>query len=165
MLGLLITPDHRSNANVCWSNYGCTVGRYDKALPLSEEAVLLTRRVLGPAEEEAAHAIGSLAAVWHLMGHHERALPLHEEALVIRERLLGPSHLDTMNSMHGLGQCLVALGEHQSGLAKLEGVANRAQRVLGATHPSTEHFKKGLEDARVGNRDAQRKRRGVTVRV
>ncbi|KOO32786.1 sodium channel protein type 9 subunit alpha [Chrysochromulina tobinii] len=105
------------------------VGRYEAALPLSEEAVALTRGTLaGPDRVEGtAHAIGSLAAVLHLMGEPSRARQLHEEALQMRRRLLGPSHLDTMNSEHGLGQCLISVGESTAGLAMLEDVVARAR--------------------------------------
>ena len=137
------------------------VGDCDAALPLSEEAVALTRRSLEPGaadddQEAAAHAIGSLAAVLHLKGEHARAKPLHEEALDIRLRLLGPSHLDSMNSCHGLGQCLVALGDRRNGLAMLEELAARARLVLGESHPSTMHFARGRAEALSGQRDALR---------
>ena len=136
------------------------VGRYEAALPLSEEAVALTRGTLaGPDRVEGtAHAIGSLAAVLHLMGEPRRARQLHEEALQMRRRLLGPSHLDTMNSEHGLGQCLISVGESTTGLAMLEDVVARARKVLGQEHPSTVHFVQGLADAQAGRREERRAR-------
>ena len=77
------------------------VGRYEAALPLSEEAVALTRGTLaGPDRVEGtAHAIGSLAAVLHLMGEPRRARQLHEETLQMRRRLLGRGLLGPVHQL------------------------------------------------------------------
>jgi len=102
----------------------------------------------GTEPEQAAHAIGSLAAVHSHMGHFAMALPLREEALELRRRLLGEAHLDTLNSMHGLGRCLVGVGERVPRLEMLEAVVATARRVLGEAHPTTKHFAEGLAKVR-----------------
>ena len=110
--------------------------------------VATTRRTRGADCEEAAHTIGSLAAVLNNVGEYARARPLWEEALQLRLRLLGPSHLDTLNSQHGVGQCLVGLGEIDAGLSLLEATSTAARRVFGPGHESVRHFDEGLETAR-----------------
>jgi len=124
-------------------------GSYEAALTLSEEVVAATRRAMGdePAGEEAAHSIGSLAAVHNLMGNCALAEPLHREALGIRQRLLGSEHVDTLNSMYGLAHSLFGLGRHVEALDMLQRVAAAARRLLGDTHPTAQHFANGLAAA------------------
>jgi hypothetical protein len=106
------------------------MGNLDEALQLSSEVVAATRRAVrvgrgegrgggeddgedgedGEAWEEAAHAIGSLAAIHAMMGNYEESRPMQEEVLEWRRRVLGMEHLDTLNSTFGLGQCLIGLG-------------------------------------------------------
>ena len=63
-----LTLDALTNLALVYSE----VGNYDAALPLSEEVVATTRRTRGADCEEAAHAIGSLAAVLNNVGEYAR---------------------------------------------------------------------------------------------
>ena len=133
-------------------------GSYEVALKLSEEVVAATRRTMGdePAGEEAAHSIGSLAAVHNLMGNCQLAEPLHREALQIREQLLGSEHVDTLNSTYGLAHSILGLGRHAEALGMLERVASAANKLLGAAHPTAQHFANGLQKAQAKVSAAQR---------
>jgi tetratricopeptide (TPR) repeat protein/transcriptional regulator with XRE-family HTH domain len=99
-------------------------GRYAEAQALSERALAVGERALGPDHVGIALSLNNLGNAHWDQGRYAQALPLHARALAIRERALGPDHPDVASSLNNLanvhfdqGRYAEALPQHQRALA------------------------------------------------
>src|SRR5258708_1655084 len=76
-------------------------GAYEQALPLSQRALAIRERVLGPQHPDTAQSLNNLAALYYEQGNYTNALPLLQRALSIYEKLLGSDHPNTINARIG----------------------------------------------------------------
>ena len=60
-----------------------------------EEALSISRRVLGADHPETATSQNNLAVLYRAQGRYAEAAPLYKEAVEIMERLLGAEHPNT----------------------------------------------------------------------
>jgi serine/threonine-protein kinase len=88
-----------------------SIGVYDRAQSLLEDALKLRRRTLGAEHPDVAESLHHLGALVYEKGDYVRSETLLREALELRRRLLGAEHLHTADSMAGLGRALIALGK------------------------------------------------------
>ena len=75
-------------------------GEYDRALPLYEECLAKSKRVLGEDHPNTLESLNNLAFIFYSKGEYDRALPLFEECLAKRKRVLGDDHPDTLESLN-----------------------------------------------------------------
>ena len=77
-------------------------GKYDDALALTEQALNLRERVLGPDHTDVAHTLHLLAVIYDDKSDYDKAEPLNVRALAIREKVLGLEHPDVAQSLFNL---------------------------------------------------------------
>ena len=71
------------------------LGEYTQAEPLYEQALEISRRVLGDDHPDTAGSLNNLAVFYYAQRHFAQAEPLLKEAVEIAERVLGAEHPDT----------------------------------------------------------------------
>ncbi|HEU0178664.1 MAG TPA: serine/threonine-protein kinase [Blastocatellia bacterium] len=87
-----------------------SIGLYDRAQPLMEEALKLRRQALGNESPDVATSLNHLGEVGRLKGDYARSEPLFREALAMRRKLLGDESKDVAESLHKMGVLLVDRG-------------------------------------------------------
>jgi tetratricopeptide (TPR) repeat protein len=95
------------------------------ARPLSERALAICEKVLGPEHPVTATSLGKLARLLQAQGDLAAARPLYERVLAIREKVLGPEHRETKTARKNLARLL------PSRAASLERLYQVARRWLG----------------------------------
>ena len=88
-------------------------GKYQEAIPLAEQVVVLTRRSRGPEHPDTATSLENLGQLYYCIGDYAKAELLYQQALRISEKVLGPDHPGTatsLNGLAGLGKARRALG-------------------------------------------------------
>ncbi len=71
-------------------------GRYAAAEPLYQQALELSKRLLGTEHPDVAFSLNNLAALYDSQGRYAEAEPLYLQALEIAERQLGVNHPNTI---------------------------------------------------------------------
>jgi tetratricopeptide (TPR) repeat protein len=112
-------------------------GDYNGALPLSEEALVVARRMKGDDHPNTLSSISNLATLHTDIGNHHLALSLHTEALAGSRRLLGDAHPDTLSSICNIAALHSDMGNHDLALPLYEEAVAGSRRVLGNAHPET----------------------------
>ena len=79
-------------------------GMYDRALPIYEDCLAKTKRVLGEDHPNTLISLNNLAGLFCSMGEYDRALPLYEDCLAKRKRVLGEDHPHTLASLGNLAE-------------------------------------------------------------
>ena len=97
-------------------------GKFNEAIPIAQEAVELSEKVLGPDHADTATALNNLAMLYLSLGDYAKAEPLFQRALNIREKALGPDHADTAAALNNLGELYRSMGNY----AKAEPLFQRA---------------------------------------
>lgn len=95
MLSFQILPPEHEEIAVTMSNLAVVykaLGQLDKALPLYQESLDMTRRRLPPDHPEVATSVNNLGGLYLACGDYEQALELCLEALDMRRRVLDPNH-------------------------------------------------------------------------
>lgn len=77
-------------------------GKYDEAVTLTERAMAIREKVLGPDHLEVADSLHALASLYDDQSDYVKAEPLNLRALAIREKALGPEHPDLAKSLYNL---------------------------------------------------------------
>jgi tetratricopeptide (TPR) repeat protein len=110
---------------------------YTQARPLSERALAIREKVLGPEDPATATSLDNLAHLLQAQGDFAGARPLFERALAIYEKVLGPEDPATATSLNNLAGLLQAQGD----LARAQPLHERdlaiCEKVLGPEHPDT----------------------------
>ena len=70
-------------------------GRYSDAEPLYDQALLITRRVLGADHLDTASSLNNLVGLCYEQGRYAKATPVYMEAVEIMERVVGAEHPNT----------------------------------------------------------------------
>ncbi|MEH1837687.1 MAG: tetratricopeptide repeat protein, partial [Nostoc sp.] len=78
----------------------CSIGRYNEAEPLFQQALELRKRLLGDNHHNVATSLNNLALLYCSTKRYSEAKLLFEEALAICERTLGIGHPNTMRVRH-----------------------------------------------------------------
>ena len=69
-------------------------GRYAEAEPLSNRALAISEKALGPEHPDVASTSEQPRGALQAQGRYAEAEPLHKRALAIGEKALGPEHPD-----------------------------------------------------------------------
>jgi hypothetical protein len=117
-----------------------SLGDFNTALKLGEQALALRRGLYGENHSETARSLNNVAGYCSELGgleNQQRALALGEQALAICRNLLGEEHPDTARSLDNVASYYSNLGDWQRALA-LGGQALAIRRkLLGEEHPNT----------------------------
>jgi eukaryotic-like serine/threonine-protein kinase len=87
-----------------------SLGRYDRAEPLLEEALATYRAVHGEAHVDVADALNALGNLYLGLERAEDAERVHRQALTLRREIQGPDHPDVGASLNNLAAALQNLG-------------------------------------------------------
>ncbi|WP_287131357.1 tetratricopeptide repeat protein [Candidatus Cyanaurora vandensis] len=119
-------------------------GRYEQAEPLYEQALALSRKLLGEEHPAVASSINNLAALYDSQGRYEQAEPLYVQALALRRKLLGQEHPDVATSLNNLGAFYYERGRYQEAEPLLVKALALREKLLGNDHPDTIGTRQGL---------------------
>jgi len=110
-------------------------GRYDEAIPLTQRALAILEKNLGPEHPAVAVSLNNLAALYTNKGDYARAEPLLERALAIQEKALGQEHPTVATSLDNLA----VLYNNKGDYARAEPLFERAlairEKTFGLEHP------------------------------
>lgn len=119
---------------VCTGYYYNAQGRYREAEPLYQQALTMTRLLLGDEHLVVATSLNNLAFLHHKQGRYGEAESLYQQALVMYGQLLGEDHPDVATSLNNLA----ALYKNQGRYGEAEPLYQQAlvmrQRLLGEDH-------------------------------
>jgi serine/threonine protein kinase/tetratricopeptide (TPR) repeat protein len=99
--------------------YG-SLGLYNEALTLQENALAIRRRLLGEQHLDVASSLLGVATILWYRGDYGRAKSLYEQGLELRERLLGKDAPAVADGLHNLGNLLWSRGEYDEAQRRLE---------------------------------------------
>ncbi|MEM7351486.1 MAG: tetratricopeptide repeat protein [Acidobacteriota bacterium] len=112
-----------------------SLGHYEEAKPLLEEALALRRQTFGDEHPDVAASLRALAMLrWH-RGDHWETETLFRQALRMRRRLLGDEHPDLAESLHDLGWFLHGKGSYEGSESLYREALYMRRRRLGDEHP------------------------------
>ena len=111
-----------------------SLGLYDAAVPLIEEALETRRQIHRDQHVEVADSLSALADVLKDKGEYERAEELSLESLVLRRRLLGEQHPDVAESLTVLAYVLNFKGDYEGAERLFRQSLAMRQRLLGNEH-------------------------------
>ena len=94
-----------------------SLGQFDRAGTLLQEALKLRRRLSPDGSVEVASTLALLASLHSVQDDNVAAEALYREALAMRRRLLGDRHVDVSDSLNGLAIVLNERGRTQEALA------------------------------------------------
>ncbi|MBD0331374.1 MAG: tetratricopeptide repeat protein, partial [Chitinophagaceae bacterium] len=107
------------------------MGRYDKALPLYEQAIAIAKRTVGKEDNFYASIVHSLAYLYKQIGQNEKALSFTEQATAIAKRTLGEDHRDYATSLQSLASLYADMGQYKKALSLMEQAAAIRKKALG----------------------------------
>ena len=122
------------------STYGkiyLSLGLFEKAQMLLEEALEVREARLGPKHPDTLTTVHDLSRAFHEKGDYGRSKELAEQALEGRQRALGAEHPDTLVAMGTLAYAHAAVGEFAEAERLRKQTLEVQQRVLGNEHPDT----------------------------
>src|SRR5215813_11224283 len=101
---------HEANKRLNEANRLRLAGKYNEALPLTQDALGIREKILGPDHRDIAAALNGLAVLYAFKGEYVQAESLFMRALVMREKALGPDHPDVAQSLNHLATLYVIKG-------------------------------------------------------
>jgi serine/threonine-protein kinase len=111
-----------------------SLGSYDTAQPLIEEALQVQRDRLADDESELAKSLVALGKLLRDRGNQEEAQPLLEEALILRQQLWGDEHLEVAESLNELARLYESLSQLDKAESHFREALAMQQRLLGTEH-------------------------------
>jgi len=109
-------------------------GRYNEAMSLAEEALLIHREQLGERHPDVALSLNNLAGLYSAQGRYGEAEPLHQEALLIRREQLGKHHPDVARSLSNLATLYEGQGRYGEAEPLLQEALSIQREQLGGRH-------------------------------
>ena len=97
------------------------MGSYDKAEPLLQKALEITRKTLGENHPVHAYTLDGLAGCVLHYGSYTKAEPLTQKALEVRRKTLGDKNPDYARSLYNLALLYVNMGRYPDSLETYEG--------------------------------------------
>jgi CHAT domain-containing protein/Tfp pilus assembly protein PilF len=110
-------------------------GKFDQALPLASNALILSERVLPADHPDIGSALNNLALLYQAKGAYDQAEPLYLRALAIKEKTGSPDDPSVATSLSNLGELYRERGAYE----RAEPLHQRAlairEKHLGSGHP------------------------------
>jgi serine/threonine protein kinase len=113
------------------------LGALPRAESLTEEALNIQTKLLGPDNPETLTSKSLLGVILLEQGHYADAEKLQQECLTTRTRVLGPEHIDTVRSMRRLAGVFGWEGRSEESQNLLRRALAIQRRTLGREHPET----------------------------
>ncbi len=110
-------------------------GRPAQSMPHAQEALRLTREVLGPRHPEVANRHIAVGTAANLAGDSEAALAAFGEAVTIYTEAVGPEHPSVAVALHNRGTALAAAGQVDDAYDDIARAAELDRANLGADNP------------------------------
>src|ERR1051326_9091704 len=98
-------------------------GKYDDAIPITERALAIREKFVGPDHVAVAQSLNHLGRIYLYKGDYVKAEPLFQRALAMREKLLGPNDIDIAQSLNNLASLYKIKGDYD----KAEPLYQRAE--------------------------------------
>ncbi len=114
-----------------------SLGLYEAARPLQEQALETRRRVLGEEREETLRSLGASGDLLRAEGRLAEAEPILRDALERSRRALGAEHPFTLVSLNNLGYLLHLQGRNDDAERLCREALGAMRRVLGEGHRET----------------------------
>ncbi len=121
-----------------------TLGRFDRAGPMLEEAVALRREHLRAGHPDTAASLHNLAWLHHDLGRYALAEPLYREALAARRAALGEDDEAVDRTLLNLAWLLTQMGQYNEAETTFRDVLARRVRRHGDGHRDVAIAKAGL---------------------
>ena len=87
-------------------------GKYAQAVPLSQRAVTIRKRLLGASHPDVATSLNNLADLYRAMAAYAQAEPLYRQALEIDRKALGQGHPDYARDLNNLAELYRAMAHY-----------------------------------------------------
>ena len=113
-----------------------SLGLFEEARSLLEQALATRRTLRGPEHEEVAESMISLAGLLFDMGSYEEAEQLYRDALAMRRRLLGTEHIDVAATLNDLAALLNSRDAYEEAEPLLRESLTIQRQHYSDTHPS-----------------------------
>jgi tetratricopeptide (TPR) repeat protein len=110
---------------------------YAEAQLLSERALAIREKLLGPDHPDTALSLNNLGVLLQVQGDFPGARRCYESALAIHEKALGPDHPETANNLSNLGGLLKVQGDLAGAQSYLERALAIREKTLGPDDPNT----------------------------
>jgi CHAT domain-containing protein/Tfp pilus assembly protein PilF len=114
-------------------------GKYDEAKPLSERALAIREKAVGPDNLDLADILDQLAIVLSVKADYAKAEPLFQRALKIRETELGANHPDVALSLNNLALFYQFQGEYEKAASLFQRSIDAFEKALGPEHTTLAH--------------------------
>jgi tetratricopeptide (TPR) repeat protein len=121
-----------------------SLGLFDKARPLAEQALELRKQSLGSEHVDVAASLFTLARILYGKGDYAGAEGLHRQALEMRRRLRGNEHLEVAESLLGLANVLYNKGDYPGAESLYREALAIRRKLLGNEHRLVAHCLMGL---------------------
>ena len=109
--------------------------RHSEALKLSEQALEIRERVLGPDHSDVATSMQGVAIQHLLNGDREKSETLFKRALDLRKKVSGTDHPEVARTLNGLATIYRDRGDYPAAEASYKQALEIRERVLGPDHP------------------------------
>jgi serine/threonine protein kinase len=112
-------------------------GRWQDALRLRQEVLILARKAQGPEHADTLAAMFDLSTSLHYVGRREEAIGIQEKILEVRRKVLGPKDQMTIRAMASLASSYSDAGRKKEAFELQKEVLNFTEKSLGPEHPET----------------------------
>ncbi len=110
--------------------------KFDKALPLMEQALAIREKELGGENVKVAASLNDLGLIYQQLGNYAKAEPLFARGLAIREKALGENHPDVAESLINLATLYFSKGDYVKAEPLMKRAVQHAENIFGAEHPN-----------------------------
>ncbi|MDV2502366.1 MAG: MFS transporter [bacterium] len=110
-------------------------GKYEKGVPVAEEALRIGEEVFGPDDYKMAISLNNLGEFYRYRGRYAEAEPLHKRALAIREKVKGEEHPKVAQSLNNLAMTYLEQGRYAEAVPLQERAVAILEKALGRNHP------------------------------
>jgi tetratricopeptide (TPR) repeat protein len=109
-------------------------GKTAAGLPLAQQALRLTKEILGEKHPRYASSLSNLDRLHMDLGEYSKALPLLQQALRLRKETLGEKHPLYAHSLNNLAFLYQDMGEHTLALPLLQQAVRLLKETMGEKH-------------------------------
>jgi serine/threonine-protein kinase len=111
-----------------------SLGLYEAALPLFEQALDIRRDLRGQNDPESAKIMDNLGVLQRLRGEYKTAENLAREVLALQRKVLGEEHPEVANSLNNLAEAMRVQGNYTAAETHYREALAIRQKLLGHEH-------------------------------
>jgi tetratricopeptide (TPR) repeat protein len=110
-------------------------GLSDKAIPLTEEYLEKSRKILGQDHPQTLESASNLALLYASIEQYHSAESLYEECLQTKKRILGQDHPETLEAEKSLAVLYLYMDQYEKAEILYEDCLQKSKQLLGQDHP------------------------------